>query len=223
MEVPSSKRLRPNQRNCPHCCEIVSYKTYRAHKRLHYNIETDTWFKNDSLSQWTDNGPTQDDDNHHKEIESPPCFSPPRYVECDDENDAMSPPHSEPALCSDHSFNDDSDGQFSHALIYIMSYYIFMPSDSFHFNYHSTTLFYYLKYVFSHYLGDDMYEVWSDYDEYERDNNEELPPNLENEAHPTSHINALCTSLMRWLLGFYSCSKFSFICQIESLIWYSGF
>ena len=80
-----------------------------------------------------------------------------------------------------------------------------MPSDSFHFKYHSTTLFYYLKYLFSHYFGDDVYEVWSDYDEYECDNdhNEELPPNLENEAHPTSHINASCTSLMRWLLGFF--------------------
>ena len=38
MEPPPNKRLQTSQRICPHCHEIVSYKTYRAHKTLYCNV-----------------------------------------------------------------------------------------------------------------------------------------------------------------------------------------
>lgn len=43
MEPPLTKCPRPNQRNCPHCSEIVSYKSYRVHKRLYCN-DDGIWF-----------------------------------------------------------------------------------------------------------------------------------------------------------------------------------
>ena len=38
------KQFRPDQRLCPHCEEIVSYKTFRTHKRLYFNSKTNSWF-----------------------------------------------------------------------------------------------------------------------------------------------------------------------------------
>lgn len=35
--------LRINRRVCPHCNQIVSLKTYKAHKRLFYDIESAKW------------------------------------------------------------------------------------------------------------------------------------------------------------------------------------
>ena len=32
-----AKKLKTNHRYCPHCDQTLSYKTYRTHKRLHYN------------------------------------------------------------------------------------------------------------------------------------------------------------------------------------------
>ena len=44
MEPPLPKRCRPNERYCVHCKQIVSYKTFKAHKRLYnYNCDTDSW------------------------------------------------------------------------------------------------------------------------------------------------------------------------------------
>ena len=49
MDCPPSpkrgKQLRPDQRVCPHCDQIVAYKTFRRHRRLYYNSETKQWFQ----------------------------------------------------------------------------------------------------------------------------------------------------------------------------------
>ena len=45
--IPAPKRwkrgLRPDQRLCPHCNQVLSYKTFITHKRLHYDSETNKW------------------------------------------------------------------------------------------------------------------------------------------------------------------------------------
>ena len=55
MDCPPSpkrrKQLRLDQRVCPHCEQIVSYKTFRTHSRLYYNSETKQWFRDQSCSQ----------------------------------------------------------------------------------------------------------------------------------------------------------------------------
>ena len=38
------KRLRTDHRFCPHCNELLSYKTFRAHKRLYYDEHKDEWY-----------------------------------------------------------------------------------------------------------------------------------------------------------------------------------
>ena len=86
MESPPVKRPRPNQRLCPHCSQIVSYKTYRSHRRLHYNCDDDSWFSVasaetlDEQSEETDllesespaSSPTFDEDTLTCTEESPP-------------------------------------------------------------------------------------------------------------------------------------------------------
>lgn len=44
------RQLRPDQRLCPHCNQIVSYKTFRMHKRLYFNVEKRRWFCGDARS-----------------------------------------------------------------------------------------------------------------------------------------------------------------------------
>ena len=49
MDCPPSpkrrKQLRPDQRLCPHCDQIVSYKTFKTHRCLYFNSETKQWFR----------------------------------------------------------------------------------------------------------------------------------------------------------------------------------
>ena len=35
--------------HCPHCNQWLSLKTYRAHKRLFYNEDTDEWLKSETV------------------------------------------------------------------------------------------------------------------------------------------------------------------------------
>ena len=49
MDPPAEKKLRPDDRYCPHCKQIVAYKTYRALKRLAYDPTTGSWFDSESL------------------------------------------------------------------------------------------------------------------------------------------------------------------------------
>ena len=37
MKVVQRRNIHPYQRHCPHCDQILAYKTYKAHKRLYYN------------------------------------------------------------------------------------------------------------------------------------------------------------------------------------------
>ena len=39
------KKMRVSKRCCPHCEETVSYKTYRIHKRMHYDVSRSLWHK----------------------------------------------------------------------------------------------------------------------------------------------------------------------------------
>ena len=92
MEPPSTKRPRLNQRICPHCGEIVSYKTYRAHKRLYCN-DDGTWLSVEGLT--TSVLSTE---------ESPPLSPinvPEDFLITDDFHE--SPPCSDPALSSSDS------------------------------------------------------------------------------------------------------------------------
>ena len=49
MDPPAEKKLRPDDRYCPHCKQIVAYKTYRSHKRLAYDPTIGSWFDSESL------------------------------------------------------------------------------------------------------------------------------------------------------------------------------
>ena len=112
--VPPVKRLQHDQRTCPHCNEIVSYKTFRCHKRLYYNPGTGTWFGCSSgpREESSENfpiepqecvlvGPEEPSPSYElDESESEPCS--PAQVSCSTSDDE-SPPHSDAALSSDHS------------------------------------------------------------------------------------------------------------------------
>ena len=37
VSTTGTARHRTSHRFCPHCCEVVSHKTYRFHKRLYYD------------------------------------------------------------------------------------------------------------------------------------------------------------------------------------------
>ena len=50
MEPPAIKRCRSNERFCEHCKQIISYKTYRAHKRLFYDPAGNKWFGSEEPS-----------------------------------------------------------------------------------------------------------------------------------------------------------------------------
>lgn len=107
---PSSpKRLRTDQRFCPHCNNLLSYKTYRAHKRLYYNETEETWYHVSQQEGTCDieEGPPSEHVFHSESTGSPPplspCSVPEDMSECDDSQED-SPPHSEAAL-------SDSDGK----------------------------------------------------------------------------------------------------------------
>ena len=122
VEVPRAKRPRPDQRLCPHWDEILSYKTYRAHKRLHYNCEAilpctfcmiifhNDWFKLDACCEVET---LERNDPHSLEDNSPdlPDSHEPDCAQNQplEEIRAESPPLSEPALSS---FSDDHQSEF---------------------------------------------------------------------------------------------------------------
>lgn len=45
---------RVDRRVCPHCDKSVSYKTYKAHKRLYYDAFGDTWTRTTSERENSD-------------------------------------------------------------------------------------------------------------------------------------------------------------------------
>ena len=44
------KTLRISRRFCPHCQQTLSYKTYRIHRRMHYDVARSMWHKQDNES-----------------------------------------------------------------------------------------------------------------------------------------------------------------------------
>jgi len=105
MELPLPKHPRIDQQVCPHCNEIVSYKTYKTHKRLHYDCGTDTWHQQTPLESPQDSiGP---------DLPLLDLGSDCEFNYCDDEE---SPPCSEPAL-SDDETEMDNESEFYHIYI----------------------------------------------------------------------------------------------------------
>ena len=127
------RQLRPDQRVCPHCDQIVSYKTFRMHKRLYFNVENKRWFCGDARS--STEGVTSEVDrvdeesvcesnpgeetveSYRLESSSPPCDEP-QSLESSDE----SAPLSEPACMSTSGSCPTTDGQYcrcspSHMLV----------------------------------------------------------------------------------------------------------
>ena len=106
MDVPRAKRPRLDQRLCPHCDQVLSCKTYRGHKRLHFNAETNEWFKVDEVHVETiESSDTCSHENDSSDSEPEGMQHAPL-----DEIRVESPPLSEPALSSISDDNQsDSD------------------------------------------------------------------------------------------------------------------
>ena len=68
------KTLRISRRFCPHCQQTLSYKTYRIHKRMHYDVARSMWHKQDNESPLPSVFP-QD-----LELSPPQVISPPAVV-----------------------------------------------------------------------------------------------------------------------------------------------
>lgn len=50
MKAVKRRRVHPYERLCPHCDQIVTYKTYKGHKRIYYNRPTGTWIKKQEVN-----------------------------------------------------------------------------------------------------------------------------------------------------------------------------
>ena len=123
MDIPSNpkrrKQLRPHQRVCPHCDQIVSYKTFRKHKRLYFNVEKGRWFRGDAKSSSESEVDRGDEEVVYESnpgdatfesdrIESSPPHDEPQSLEDSEE----SPPLSEPAYISTSGSCPTTDGQY---------------------------------------------------------------------------------------------------------------
>ena len=107
--APGCKRLRTDERFCPHCSKLLSYKTFRAHKRLYYDDIKDQWH------QVSGEEPVESEDEippcgeemeyYSTEAEAPPCLdlSVAHYLL--EEGECDSPP------CSEAGFSEHSEGQ----------------------------------------------------------------------------------------------------------------
>ena len=99
MLSPERKRLRTDQRFCPHCSKLLSYKTFRAHKRLYYDEVKDHWYKvlHDDGDEIQCN--SEDRPLSSLECDSSPCLSGDDSMEYpQDEREESSPDHSDAAL-----------------------------------------------------------------------------------------------------------------------------
>ena len=76
MKVVQRRNIHPYQRHCPHCDQILAYKTYKAHKRLYYNRASGAWItKHDEPEENNLHTPYDNEDHEVKQCEddSPPC------------------------------------------------------------------------------------------------------------------------------------------------------
>lgn len=101
--------LRINQRYCNHCDEYVSYKTFKSHKRLYYNKETNTCISSTDLPKEKFSR-VDSDESEVEDIDSEPASTP---GPSRDSSLFDSPPCSNPALSADGSdeSSDDSSPQ----------------------------------------------------------------------------------------------------------------
>ena len=81
--------VRTDRRFCPHCNKLLSYKTFRAHKRLYYDEFKDEWYQVSAEHQAAE---------HVAEDEIPPSVQELEQFSMD----------TEPSLCVD---NDDLSSQ----------------------------------------------------------------------------------------------------------------
>ena len=104
MSSASCKRLRTDQRFCPHCNKLLSYKTFRAHKRLYYDEPREEWCRVSvdqvQAEHADDEIPPSAQEFEHFSMETEPSLcsnnddevpSPSGLGECEQE----SPPHTE--------------------------------------------------------------------------------------------------------------------------------
>ena len=88
---PERKRVRTDQRFCPHCSKLLCYKTFRAHKRLYHDETNDEWY------QVADSAEVE----HDAEDEAPPSTH-----ELEDQSVEMSP-----SPCFDDTLGSQSLGE----------------------------------------------------------------------------------------------------------------
>ena len=125
--VPRPKRwksgLRPDQRICPHCNKVLSYKTFNTHKRLHYNNETNTWNQDRSLdivdSMEEESPPSSPKESEEKEGHSNPDL----HMQSSASASASvivhpeDPPLSDPGSLATDSEHHTSDGKLTYFLV----------------------------------------------------------------------------------------------------------
>lgn len=108
MELPPVKHPRPYQRICPHCSEIVSYKTFRSHKRLYYDRDSGTWLGANIDIDPSDVSGEARDLVLNCSSESSPSSSP--MIDQDDFSaHEGSPPHSDPAVSPSSDLSSPSE------------------------------------------------------------------------------------------------------------------
>ena len=119
MKVVQRRNIHPYQRHCPHCDQILAYKTYKAHKRLYYNRASGAWItKHDEPEENNLHTPYDNEDHEVKQCEddSPPCSeSNSEYSLNFDINET--PPKSDPALSSSDSdtCHSEIDGMYRYS------------------------------------------------------------------------------------------------------------
>ena len=109
MDGPSNpkrrKQLRPDERICPHCDQIVSYKTYRMHRQLYFNIDSSRWFR-DIQSSTEDEVVMSEVDRVDENMVSEPTPGEGMYPS--DEIDLSPPPADDPHCSSGESASEES-------------------------------------------------------------------------------------------------------------------
>ena len=173
------KRVKISKRYCPHCKEILSYKTYRAHKRIYYESCRSLWHTRD--------------ESLGRRSPSPGQASSPSYVSVVSQSPTSassdeSPPNSQ--LDSFDACDNDCVASDSHDTTSYFGRLVVSGKNCIKpFFYFSLTI-------------DEESEVWSDSDHPENDFDEE-PPNsqpLEEDAQEPTRQKALATWLTISLL-----------------------
>lgn len=102
------KRRRTDQRNCPHCNRILSYKTFRLHKRLYYNEDTSEWCREAGDSEVSGDATQSTNEEPYPDLECDTCDSAPNSPENPNQRISDSPPLSDAAIYSDSDSDPDS-------------------------------------------------------------------------------------------------------------------